>query len=371
MKCVIGGIALLVGVGCGGRVDTHPTPANVNGANPIEGASGAAGGSMDPTSPVIATGGSTPSSPGDNPVTSTNPPSWNDPPSNVPPLPAKTPPDAPCWYGQLPPEIQPILPKLTIAEACRGTSYPTPNQGMPPVADLRSRLVGRWIACGTGGLSMLAHTGIEFGPNARWRLLTTDPSGALVPMTMEGAHGRYAAPTDQQLDLRDEGYEGVVSGTFFISYSNGLDAFQIGGDRNALSTYARTNPAPNNGRDNVPSVTDGICSMVGDWDVPANTVTPMVPAATLSFDAQGNFVGGPQGSDLCAGHTMYGTYRLSKGLFQITTNVGMGLCQFWSDAGYPAEFDPGCTKLTTHQTFDNCTGGRGYFNGTITIVKRQ
>jgi hypothetical protein len=96
----------------------------------------------------------------------------------------------------------------------------------------------------------------------------------------------------------------------------------------------------------------------------------MVPAATLSFDSQGNFVGGPQGSDLCANHTMYGTYRLSAGLFQITTNVGMGECSFWLDAGYPGSFDSTCTKLTTHQMYDNCTGGRGYLNGVTTMVKR-
>ena len=67
---------------------------------------------------------------------------------------------------------------------------------------------------------------------------------------------------------------------------------------------------------------------------------------------------------------MYGTYRLSPGLFQITENTGMGNCLWVEDAGYPAAFDATCMHLSLTQDHDNCTGGRGYFNGQTTLTKR-
>jgi hypothetical protein len=67
---------------------------------------------------------------------------------------------------------------------------------------------------------------------------------------------------------------------------------------------------------------------------------------------------------------MYGTYRLSPGLFQLTTNVGKGGRDWWFDAGYTTTFDATCTKLALTQQYDNCTGGRAYFNGQTTLVKR-
>jgi hypothetical protein len=49
----------------------------------------------------------------------------------------------------------------------------------------------------------------------------------------------------------------------------------------------------------------------------------------------------------------------------------MGLCQWWYDAGYPATFDEGCRQVTLVQRFDNCTGGRGYFNGVTVMTRRR
>jgi hypothetical protein len=111
--------------------------------------------------------------------------------------------------------------------------------------------------------------------------------------------------------------------------------------------------------------------MIGTWDLPANHALPTAPAATFSFDGAGNFVGGPEGSDLCAGHTMYGTYSLSPKWFQITTGVAMGLCQWWFWAAFPVTFDSTCTHVTLVQHYDNCTGGRGYWEGTTTMTRRQ
>jgi hypothetical protein len=239
-------------------------------------------------------------------------------------------------------------------------------------ADARAAIVGRWVACtpGGGAFSSTPHAGVEFGANGRWRLLVTDPSGTLVPTTSTGsdAQGRYYALATGQLDIHDNGY--TYGGSAFIRLSpdgNALAFMPDGPPTSGGPYYARTSPSPNNGDDNPPSTTDGPCSMVGTWDL---AMTGSSPAATFSFDASGNFVGGPPGSDLCASHTMYGTYRLSPGLFQITENIGMGLCHWWFDAGYPGGFDGTCTQLSINQLYDNCTGGRGYFNGTTTLTKR-
>jgi hypothetical protein len=204
-------------------------------------------------------------------------------------------------------------------------------------------------------------------------LLVADATGVLVPTTSTAsdAQGRYYALASGQLDIHDDGF--TYGRVFFVKLAAGMDALEFAdasGSGAAPMYYARTTPSPQNGRDNVPSTTDGHCSMAGTWDLAANGSPPGAPAATFSFDASGNFVGGPLGSNLCASHTMYGTYRLSPGLFQLTTNVGMGACDWWFDAGYPATFDASCTLLSLTQHFDNCTGGRGYFNGQTTLTKR-
>jgi len=283
--------------------------------------------------------------------------------------------DPACWTGQLPPEVQPRQPQLSVTAACAAGADPLqwrqPAPGTPPVDDARADIVGRWVPCGAASFSPLAHAGVEFGANGRWRLLTTDALNQLVPLENgpEGASGRYY-DLGRQLDISGEGYTG---GTRIVAlwFAAGMDAIRFD-DRSVVpaDVYARVPPSPFNGDDNLPSISDGRCSMVGTWDLPANSSPPGAPAAALSFDGLGNFVGGPPDSDLCAAHTMYGTYRLSPGLFQLTSNIGMGLCQWWFDAGYPATFDDSCTRLTLMQRFDNCTGGRGYLNGRTTLTRR-
>jgi len=261
---------------------------------------------------------------------------------------------------------------MTVEAACATASMTTvwqrPDGGLGGVGydgDARADIVGRWVACGTPGFSRTPHVAVEFGANGRWRLLSRDASGALVPLAT--STGFYYALGSGQLNVRGE----TSGGTFFISFAAGVDALHFRGETANSFNYARTDPSPLNGRDNLPSLSDGKCSMLGSWDVPANPVTPVVPAATFAFDEVGNFVGGPLGSDLCASHTMYGTYALSPGFFSLTTNIGLGQCAWWFDARYPATFDATCSKLTLVQLYDNCTGGRGYFNGTTTLTRRQ
>jgi hypothetical protein len=186
-------------------------------------------------------------------------------------------------------------------------------------------------------------------------------------------HDFYVLNTGQ-LDLagegRDDGYQ-VYLAKFADGGRDVLSLEGAGPDRGPY-IYARTAASPTNGDDNRPSVSDGRCSMVGDWDVPATSDNPSVPASTWSFDGLGNFVVGPPGAITCDAHSMHGTYRLSaSGYFQITTNWNLGLCDWSFNAAYPATFDAGCTSLMTRQDLDNCTGGRGYFNGNPTVLTRR
>ncbi len=300
--------------------------------------------------------------------------------------------DVACWENQLPPEDQPILPTATVSASCMAAS--TITQWSPPVADAgptdgadgRAWIVGQWLACSAGDttFSSAPSVGIEFGGNGRWRLLVAD-SGAIVPTTTTdggyiggindagvadnaGTQGGYWALANGQLEWFDDG-----SSNFYQ-----LDTLALSPDGNALqvtanpalatavSYFARTSPAANNGDDNVPTTTDGTCSLVGTWNL---AMTSQSPAATFSFDALGNFVGGALGADLCASHTMYGTYLLSAGIFQLTENIGLGSCASGAGAGYRAAFDATCTQLTLQLSWDHC-GGRGYFDGTTILTKQ-
>jgi hypothetical protein len=190
-----------------------------------------------------------------------------------------------------------------------------------------------------------------------------------MPPSAAGTTGTFYLLGSGQLDIVDDANTGTR--LTWVSFAAGMDAARFGDGTGAPgSIYARTVPSALNGNDNLPSVSDGQCSMVGDWDLPANPNPPGAPAATFSFDAAGNFVGGPQGSDLCASHTMYGTYQLTPGWFQLTTNVGLGACQWWFSAAYPASFSADCASVTLTQMYDNCTGGRGYFNRVTTMTRR-
>jgi hypothetical protein len=273
---------------------------------------------------------------------------------------------SPCWQNQLPAEVQPLPPLVSAAQACGGDTGAVlleRAQGMASDADSRAVLVGRWVPCGATTFSTTPHAGIEFGANGRWQLLTDSGSG-LLPMTPPAA-GRYYLLYSGQLDLRPE--TTVAASVLFLSVSrNALLATWDSG----TATYARVAPAPLNGRDNPPSITDGTCTLVGTWDTAPASGGTQDPQATLSFDDQGNFIGGPPGAELCAGHTMYGTYQLSPGLFEITTNIGMGMCHWWYDGGWPITFGSGCATATLQRSWDNCTGGRGYLNNPTVLTRR-
>jgi hypothetical protein len=290
--------------------------------------------------------------------------------------------DPACWANQLPAVPPPNLPASTTAASCQtaaaaaATDWSYPQDPAGTLKDDRARIVGRWSNCGTSGIWDVPHAGIEFGANGRWRFLTFDANGNLVPMapTVTGASGNYYLLGTGQIDV---GLEDPDSGyrNFLVSFSAGGDALRFEDQTSFPKVrdwfYGLTNPTELNGSDNPPPLADGSCTMVGTWDLPASAGAVPAPAATFSFDGAGNFVGGPAGSDLCTSHTMYGTYSLSPKYFEITTNVGFAPCQWWFWAAYPPTFDATCTHVTLVQHLDGCTGGRGYWNGTTTMTRRQ
>ncbi|HET6282787.1 MAG TPA: hypothetical protein VFH73_17620 [Polyangia bacterium] len=285
-----------------------------------------------------------------------------------------------CWSQLLPPEVHPIPSDGAVAEVCRQAATTTEWRYPSAFAvdnwvrnvDHRDKIVGRWATCGAGGVIPVQHAGIEFGSNGRWQLLQNDAAGALAPLSPP-VRGYYYALGSGQLDLNPEGPLDQGGNILHTTFAPGMNAvrFEIGISGSESAIYARTTPSPSNGRDNAPSITDGRCEMIGTWDIPANNRQPFAPPASISFDASGNFVAGDLGSNLCENAPMYGTYRLSPGLFQLTSNFNMGLCDWWYSAGYPATFDATCAHVTLMQYWDNCTGGRGYLNGTTTLTRRE
>jgi hypothetical protein len=280
-----------------------------------------------------------------------------------------------CWAGSLPAETQPILPLSTTVDSCAaGSGFPKWSYPQNPAgnsADDRRYIVGRWSTCNAGLPGLPAHTAIEFGANGRWRLLmgtgSVNLSDALIPVSGTGTSGYYYLLGTGQLNLNTEN---AVSGhAVFVAFA-GMDVLQFTDGGGATPVYARMTPSPLNGADNPPPTTAEGCSMVGTWDVPPNDGPVAAPAAVFSFDAAGNFVAGSEGTNLCDGHTMYGTYALSPGMFQLTSNVGFGVCAWWYQASFQAVFDASCNQLSLTRSYDNCTGGRGYFNEPTTMTRR-
>ena len=282
------------------------------------------------------------------------------------------PPATTCWSGLLPPQAEPRLPHAAVADICAsargstGFSYPQPTTGDQ---DGRPFIVGRWIACSADlSFPLRPHAAVEFGANGRWRLFDADDTGALVPSAIRGSDGSYYLVGNGGLNVLDE--TRMSLGQRSVKFGVNLDALRFDDGAASTAIYARGLPSPQNGNDNSPSVADGSCSLVGDWDLPANPNPPGAPAATFSFDGVGNFVARPLGADVCSSPPMYGTYQLLFGAFQITTNFGFGACPWSGGASYTASFSSDCASVTTEARGDDCTGARGYFNGVTTMSRR-
>jgi hypothetical protein len=279
-----------------------------------------------------------------------------------------------CWASSLPPEPQPSQPQLDVADSCRAganaRSWAFPASFALKNDDRDGVLVGRWLACGAATLLPAPHAGVEFGGNGRWQLLQENANG--VPVAPPGTmRGYYYVLGSGQLNLVTDGSFGPTLAKFVTFADGSPDVVRFDAGVGGRGIYVRIAPSPTNGDENVPSVSDGHCSMVGTWDVPANVMQPVEPASVWSFDDLGHFVVGAPGDDLCGAHMMWGTYALSSGFFQITSNFNLGVCDWWLNAAYPYTFAGDCSTLTTVQMIDNCTGGRGYLNGTTVLRRRR
>ncbi len=282
---------------------------------------------------------------------------------------------AACWASSLPAQVQPTIPTSTVMASCAAaapdasTDWTYPQNPSGTNGDDRRYIVGRWQVCDQSISGLPAHAGIEFGANGRWRMLALDATtGNLVAMARsETTSGYYYMLGNGQLDLDSE-LPGGGMRPYHVTFAAGMDAMNFNAPSGPAEVYARTAPSPLNGADNPPPSSAGPCSIVGDWEIAASG--PIGAQATVfSFDAAGNFVVGSTGTNICDAHGGYGTYALSPGMFQLTTNIGLGGCQWWFTGGFQAAFDPSCNQLSLNRVYDNCTGGRIYFNEPTTLLR--
>lgn len=273
------------------------------------------------------------------------------------------PPDADeCWHEFLPPVPQPVALEESDLEAACATAAEAPpeswstNDAGSPSTDSQGHLVGRWQRC-PDATSPDANV-LEFGGNRRFRSFHFDAVGALEARES----GLFYLLGSGQLEMRNvtagDGYR-----TQFLSFLEDDQAFRVDG-----AVFARIEASASNGLDNPPSVHAGACDLVGTWD--STQIEPYTMPFSISFDSAGNFVIHDPGADECSPTSRTGTYDLTSDAFELTSNVGIGLCQWWFGGGFSPVFEDDCTRLTVHETWDNCTGGRGYFGGTTVLEKR-
>ncbi|HLK92351.1 MAG TPA: hypothetical protein VKZ18_20825 [Polyangia bacterium] len=286
---------------------------------------------------------------------------------------------AACWESALPEPVQPTQPTSTVAEACAAGAAATASDWTYPLnsaganGDDRRYLVGRWAVCDQSIFGLPAHAGLEFGANGRWRMLTVDAdTGALVPMARaETTSGYYHLLGIGQLNLDGE-LPGDGNHSFIITFTSGMAALNFNDSAGLAEVYARTTPSPLNGADNPPPTQSESCSMVGDWELPGQVITTRTgtttgPPTVFSFDAAGNVMFG--GEDICDAPHFFGTYALSPGMFQLTSN-SPGTCAWNFAAGYAAAFDATCDHVSLNPRYDDCTGGRIYFNAPSVLTRR-
>lgn len=284
-----------------------------------------------------------------------------------------------CWVAPVPPAVSSIPPRSAVADSCAvgasaSTTWTYPENPFAARPDDSWRVVGRWATCGRTVPGLPAHDALELGANARWRLLAIDRgTGAFVPLSGSGAlSGYYELTSGGKYGLMN--VRGELPGPSLwsgqLTFAAAGDALRFANDDATVAVYARSMPSPYDGADNPSPTSDGHCSMVGSWDVPADGNTFSRMAAVFSFDAAGNFVGDPEGGgDACGNHLMGGTYALSSSAFQIVTSTGLGYCDGWYSARYTATFDASCDQVVLAPTYDECSN-RAYFSKPTTLTRR-
>jgi hypothetical protein len=274
------------------------------------------------------------------------------------------------------PPMPPQQPTLSYEQSCAISEFVPAAGDMSHRDDAGPQLVGRWELCGAEALyGSQPHAGIEFGGNGRNQLLQRQ-NGALVPVA-NGPTGEYTLLASGQFMQRGE--LSLDEYAVFAEFDASLSALRLPTLQGELR-YARVAPDLQSAAANRFSTRGGGCSMVGVWDTMPDGVNP--PAA-FAFNEQGEWFGGPRGSDLCTAHSMFGTYQLidrpvgggdiAPGVsteFELVTNVGAGRCAFWFNAGFSPRFSEDCKSVELTTTWDNCTGGRGYLGSAEVLTRR-
>jgi hypothetical protein len=276
------------------------------------------------------------------------------------------------------PPMPPREPTLSYEQSCALTEFVPAFGDMSHGGDARAQLVGRWELCGSEALyGSEPHAGIEFGSNGRDQLLRRQ-NGGLVPVA-NGPTGEYTLLASGQFMQRGELSLGEYA--VFMEFDASLSTLRYTSAAQGEVRYARVAPDLESAAANAFPTLGGGCSMVGVWDTAQDSSNP---AAAFAFNEQGEWFGGEWGSDLCAAHSMYGTYQLadrSEGggdvqpfvvpEFELVTNVGAGRCDFWFGAGFTPRFSDNCNRVELTGTWDNCTGGRGYLGHAEVLSRRQ
>jgi hypothetical protein len=270
--------------------------------------------------------------------------------------------DVTCWSPGPAKDLLPRLPAESQAVAC---SKPPPA-AWSVAADVEANLVGRWASCGAVVLGGAQAAGLEVGGNLRWRVLGLDASGQLVPRPDLGIGRLQVLPQTAQVNFELE--TTAAGGVYptFAGFTADGSTMSLVDSAGSPASDARVDAAPNNGDDNPPPTFDGRCSLVGTWDYAASAGA----MGSLSFDPYGNWVGGGVGADLCAGHTMDGTYVLRPGSMEFVTVDDHGICAPEWGMGKVPTFDADCTHVTLAEAYDNCTGARSEFNYDLALTKR-
>jgi hypothetical protein len=225
---------------------------------------------------------------------------------------------------------------------------------------------------------MLGFAAIELGGNRRFRFLTQDAKGDYAP-TPGGVAGTFSEEDDNaQLNLTTDvtdadgsaGWAQYIPG---VAFSAGNDVLSLANVMTGgTARFARIPASPANGSDNPPPLSTAPCSLEGTWDMQASQDGPNAPtAASVRFDAAGNWWGGAYGKDVCSTQFMWGTYERTSTVFTIVTgyNMGPGCRPNWG-ASYGITFDASCQHAQLTDQTDGCTGARQYFMMSSTMTKR-
>jgi hypothetical protein len=270
-------------------------------------------------------------------------------------------PEGECWNQILPPIPVPLpVTEPDFEAACARAASADPSEWSPEgegtarYGDAQANIIGRWKPCPMPPQSEPPL--IEFGGNRRYRFYL-EQEGSIDPV----GSGVFYLLDSGQLELRNPPST-FINGTAFVSFLDEWQAMRLDG-----WTYARIEASAQNGLDNPPSVFDGLCDMTGVWDTLS---IEYGEPFSISFDSFGNFVVRDKGAAECLPTERSGTYDLTPGTFEITTNLGLGLCDWWFGASFGTRFEGACTRLTLAEMSDNCTGGRPIFGGTTVLQRR-